>query len=389
MFKHIFTIIWNKKRSNFLLFLEIFLAFLILFAVFSFVIQQMRNYQMPLGFDTENIWMVEMDFSEEKDSAILTDLQNRLRSELLAQPEIESVAFSSFVNPFDGSIWQLLSDDNGFMMRTNGVWVDEDYAKTAGLKFSQGRWYTKEDLNGKYQPVVINQKFYDEVFKGRNIKDSVYAFNGDDFRIIGVVEHYKYQGEFSEEPNVTFFGKPIELNHFSRVHIRLKEDVPLVFEAKVSKIIADVTKRNDAIIKNLESRRVQNSKETWVPIIALLSICGFLILNVALGLFGVLWYNISKRKGEIGLRRTLGATKSEISAQFIGEVLLVSFFGILVGLFFAFQLPLMKVFEIEDLNYYYAMLLSGGLILFLVLICAFYPSNQAAKIHPALALHEE
>jgi putative ABC transport system permease protein len=389
MFKHILTIIWNKKKSNFLLFLEIFIAFLILFAVFSFVVQQMRNYQTALGFDTENIWMAAMDFYDEEDSTVLMDLQNRLKSELLAQPEIESVSFSGFVNPFDGSTWQFSSDDNGFKIWTHGVWVDENYAKTAGLTFSQGRWYTKEDLNGKYDPIVINQKLYDEVFKGRNLTDSVYTINGKDSKIIGVVEHYKYHGEFSEEPNVTFFGKPMELNDFSRLHIRLKGKVPPIFEAKVSKIIADVTKKNDAIILNLETRRVQDSKETWVPIIALLSICGFLILNVALGLFGVLWYNISKRKAEIGLRRTLGATKFEISMQFIGEVLLVSFFGILIGLFFAFQLPLMKVFEIENLNYYYAMLLSGGLILFLVLICAFYPSRQAAKIHPAIALHEE
>ncbi|NJN78872.1 MAG: FtsX-like permease family protein [Saprospiraceae bacterium] len=360
-----------------------------MFAVFSFVVQQMRNYQTALGFDTENVWIAEMDFSEENDSAILIDLQNRLRSELLAQPEIESVAFSGFVNPFDGSTWQFMSDDNGFSMNTHGVWVDENYAKTAGLTFSQGRWYTKEDFDGKYQPVVINQKLYEETFKGRNLKDSVYIINGEDSKIIGVVEHYKYHGEFSEEANVTFFGKPMELNHFSRLHIRLKGKVPPVFEAKVSKIIAEVTKRNDAIIKNLENRRVQDSKDTWVPIVALLSICGFLILNVALGLFGVLWYNINKRKAEIGLRRTLGATKSEIATQFIGEVLLVSFFGIFIGLFFAFQLPLMKVFEIENINYYYSMLFSGGLILVLVLICAFYPSRQAAKIHPALALHEE
>ncbi len=102
---------------------------------------------------------------------------------------------------------------------------------------------------------------------------------------------------------------------------------------EVSETIAAITKRSDATITNLESRRTQNSKETWVPIIALLSICGFLILNVALGLFGVLWYFFNKRKAEIGLRRTLGATKGEVTKQFIGEVLLVTIFGIIIGLF--------------------------------------------------------
>ena len=104
MFKHIFTIIWNKKRSNFLLFLEIFIAFLILFAVFSFVVQQMRNYQTALGFDTENIWMAEMDFSEEEDSAILMDLQNRLRSELLTQPA--PPPSQAALSPSETPVWQ-------------------------------------------------------------------------------------------------------------------------------------------------------------------------------------------------------------------------------------------------------------------------------------------
>ncbi|MFT4666771.1 MAG: putative ABC transport system permease protein, partial [Gammaproteobacteria bacterium] len=54
MIKHIFTLIWNKKRSNFLLFLEIFLAFLVLFAVFTLVIYNLRVYQQPLGYNTQN-----------------------------------------------------------------------------------------------------------------------------------------------------------------------------------------------------------------------------------------------------------------------------------------------------------------------------------------------
>lgn len=372
-----------------MLFLEILIAFLILFAVFSFVVQQMRNYQTPLGFDTENIWMIDMNFSEENDSATLVNMQQRLKQELLAETEIESVAFSAFVNPFGGSTWQSTSDDNGFDISTHGVWVDEDYAKTAGLKMVQGHWYTKDDLRGKYLPVVINQKLYEESFKGRNLKDSIYTMYGEESRIVGVVEHFKYHGEFSEEPNVSFFTNPPELNYMSNLHIRLKSNVPPIFEEKVSKIVAQVTKRNDATISKLEDMRTKTSKETWIPMIAMLSICGFLVLNVALGLFGVLWYNISKRKSEIGLRRTLGATKSEVSMQFISEVLLVTIVGIIVGLFFAFQLPLMKVFEVENLNYYYGMLISSSLILLLVLLCAFYPSSQAAKIHPAVALHEE
>ena len=50
MIKHILTLVWNKKRNNVLMLLEIFVAFLILFAVFTFTIYYLRIYQSPLGF---------------------------------------------------------------------------------------------------------------------------------------------------------------------------------------------------------------------------------------------------------------------------------------------------------------------------------------------------
>ena len=110
---------------------------------------------------------------------------------------------------------------------------------------------------------------------------------------------------------------------------------------------------------------------------------------MALGLFGVLWTNINRRKAEIGLRRTIGATQGAISRQFIGEILMITLSGVLVGLFFAIQFPLMQLFEMENINYYYAMAIAAFIIFVLVLICTFYPSRQAAVIHPALALHED
>ena len=83
MIKHIFTLIWNKKRSNFLLFLEIFLAFLILFAVFAFVTHNLRIYQQPLGYNTENIWIAGIHYQkEEADSATIAQTKLRLLEEL-------------------------------------------------------------------------------------------------------------------------------------------------------------------------------------------------------------------------------------------------------------------------------------------------------------------
>ena len=389
MIKHVFTLIWNKRKSNFLLFLEIVFAFLILFVVSSFVIQNFRLYQTPLGFETEDIWMIDFNMEDIGDSTTIVETKKRLYNELMNQPEIESMSYMGNITPFGGNIWMTSNDDNGFELRTNVAFADRDYAKTSNLNIIEGRWFSEEDNLSKYEPVVISKKLRDSFFKEKNLYDSVYVIEGEN-KIIGVVDHFKYRGEFSEEDPLTFFYEPKYSPDLPNFCLKIKSGTTADFEMKLNQIIAGITKQNDFLIEKLENRRIRNSRMTWIPIVALLSISGFLILNVALGLFGVLWYNISKRKPEIGLRRALGASKRSITNQFVAEVLTVSFFGILVGAFFALQVPLlMEGALLNTDNYFYGMLTAGITIFTLVIFCAFYPSRQASSIHPAIALHEE
>jgi len=118
-------------------------------------------------------------------------------------------------------------------------------------------------------------------------------------------------------------------------------------------------------------------------------IAGFLIINVALGLFGVLWYNINQRRGEIGLRRAIGASGSSVAVQLVKESLLLATLSVVVGTFFAIQFPLLNVFNVPAAVYLLALLLSIVFIYLLVILCSLYPGRQAAAIHPAIALHEE
>ncbi len=388
MIKHILTLIWNKKRSNFLLFLEILLSFFILFAVFTLITERMRNYSTPLGFETENIWLGYMDLWE-NDSTEMVQMKQTLKRELLAFNEVESVAFGNSIAPFSGSMSTSSNDDNGFEWSSRIFHAGEDFKKTMALNVIEGRWFNENDKNEKYKPVVITKKIRDLYFKDRLYMDSLFEFSNDLNRIVGVIDNYKYEGEFEEEYQATFFYAPITSERTTLMYLRVKENSGPVLEEKINKLMNQVTKKNDCVIQYVEKNRIETSREYWIPITALLIICGFLVFNVALGLFGVLWYNISKRKAEIGLRRTIGATQGEISRQFIGEILMISFFGILVGIFFALQFPLMQIFEIENINYYYAMAIAAFVIFALVLVCTFYPSRQAATIHPALALHED
>ena len=388
MIKHILTLIWNKRRSNFLLFLEVFFSFAILFAVFSFVIYNLRTYSTPLGFQTKDVWVCHLDFQHIQDSATVVETKRILKRELNNMPEIESAAFVGAITPFSGNTWVTSSDDNGFEMVTQMVFAGEKYAESAGIEIVEGRWFEEADGNSKYKPVVISKKFREQYFAGKPVLDSVLIIDIE-CKIVGVAGHFKYRGEFEEEENLTFFYEPIESDELESINIRLRPGTPVGFEEELNSTVAQILNNRSFIIENLENSRKRSSRAVWIPIVVLLSICGFLVINIALGLFGVLWYNISKRRAEIGLRRTLGASQARIAQQFIGEVFMVALFGILVGAFFAIQIPILNVIDIEPVSLYYAIILASLLICILVLICAFYPSNQAARIHPAVALHEE
>ncbi len=388
MIKHILTLIWNKRQSNFLLFLEVFFSFAILFAVFSFVIYNLRTYSTPLGFDTEDIWVCHLDFEFGQDSAEIADIKKVLIRELNAKPQIESASLLGAITPFSGNTWTTSNDDNGFTLKTMMGFADEHYARSGGLNIIEGRWFEEGDDNRKYKPIVISKKMRETHFPDKPVLDSLIRIEGER-QIIGVIDHFKYKGEFEEESSMTFFYTPSYSEDAFNVNIRLKPGTPASFEEELNQTIAQITKSSSFIIENVENSRKRTSRAVWIPIVALLSICGFLVLNVALGLFGVLWYNISKRRAEIGLRRTLGASQSRVSVQFVGEVFFVALIGILTGAFFAIQVPLLKVVDIAPINLYYAIFLASLLICILVLVCSFYPSNQAARIHPAVALHEE
>src|SRR5690606_26308208 len=58
MIKHLIKLIWNKKRSNFLLTTEIFASFIVLFGVMSLVFYNYGNYAEPPGYDYEDVWAV-------------------------------------------------------------------------------------------------------------------------------------------------------------------------------------------------------------------------------------------------------------------------------------------------------------------------------------------
>jgi putative ABC transport system permease protein len=171
--------------------------------------------------------------------------------------------------------------------------------------------------------------------------------------------------------------------------VKVAPTADAAFEARLYKMLANYMKKSNISIEHFANKRKNINYFQLVPMIITSIVGCFLIINVALGLFGVLWYNINKRRGEIGLRRAVGATGNSVSSQLITESMILATLALIIGTFFAVQFPLLNVFNLQAGIYITAILLAIVFIYLLVFLCSLYPGRQAAAIYPAVALHEE
>jgi putative ABC transport system permease protein len=393
MFKHLFKLIWNKRKQNFLFLSEILVSFLVIFAVFSFLTYYYQNYSKPLGFDYKKVWSINYDnglLTKNRDS--LQVFYENLHKSLKAMPQIEEVSLSGANFPYSNSTMSTGLNQNGKRFNSvNTYMVGTDYKKVWNVSLVEGRWFLPEDGVSKNRNIIINETLKQQVFGKESAVGKLIGDYDDKekMKIIGVVHDLKANGDFWPAGNAMF--SRLDTGYLKDTHnilIKVRETADATFESELYKFMAN-TMKNSIEIQHLDEMRDSKNEVTIIPMIIFIIIASFLIINVALGLFGVLWYNINKRKGEIGLRRAIGASGNAVSYQLVMESLILATMSLMVGCFFAVQFPLLNVFNVPASVYIIAILLAILFIYLLVFACSLYPGKQAAGIHPAVALHEE
>jgi len=385
MIQHFFKLIWNKKRSNALLIVEILVAFLVLFGVMSLLSYNFQNYSKPLGFAYENVWALNISINQ--DTSAVKEKYDRIYQRVLDYPEVAQASKSYGNTPFANNQSNRMVVYNKVNIIGDNYGTDENYAKTLGIEVVEGRWYNPGDLGAKYIPVVINRMAKEKLFGNENPLGKVIKLEGDEsWKIVGIVENFKQRGEYQANTPAFFY---LNRDASGTILIKVKPGTDANFEAKLMREIGAMQSEWSMEISYLSNLRKSMNEQTAIPSLIFSIVCGFFLLNVALGLFGVLILNIAKRKDEIGLRRALGASGQAITIHFVGEMWVLATLGVVIGVILAIQFPILNVFDLDSSVYIIGILLSVATIYFLVTLCALYPSVQAARIQPATALHEE
>ncbi len=396
MFSHITKLIWNRKKTNMLIIVEVAITFMVLFAIISMATHNYQTYNQALGFTWENRWNVTINiggqWDNEKDKNQFKELIHTLRK----QPEFKSVDMSS-VPVFKN--WTHTSNDKitDRNIDHNIAIVNYDAPANWGVELSSGRWFSEQDNGQNYTPVMINQLFAELAFDNKDPVNFEYSDPDNPEikpqRIVGVFKSFKQQGDFSEAFPYLFKPYILEEGRQSGIYfiqLTFNQAKTADYEEKLLKILKGVAPSWEFEIRTWKAQRDAHIKEVLIPLIIMSIVVGFLLIMVAMGLFGVLWQNINRRTQEIGLRRAIGASKNSIQLQIIGELLIVALFGMTIAFFILVQLPILQlIYTVTWSNFWLSILGSISVMVLMVILCALYPSRVAIKLAPALALHYE
>ena len=391
MIRHLLRLIWNRKRKNSLLIIEVCLAFLVLFAVFSIAVYNWQNYKKPLGYDYENVWTAYTFWEEDKNNTEIKAQQRNIKQAMLSFPEVQKAAYASQNVPFANSnmLWGI--DWNDRSINFNRFVVDPDFFDLMEMEIIKGRVFTPEDKSiGRY--AVINTEMEKILLPDGSsaINTKIPLDNQEDIEVIGVIDTYRYQNEFTE-PSPSLF---LMYDYYSKGHpeealvMKVSSDAGPAFEEKLLKELHSMSPGYHFTLSIMNDERLNRQREELMPITIFLIVAAFLIINVALGLFGVLWYNVNSRRSEIGLRRAMGASVSSIVKQIIQETLLLVGIAMTIGTLIAIHFPILKVYDVSNQVYVWGVLGAATFLGVIVFVCAWYPGRKASEIQPAIALHE-
>ena len=405
MIRHILRLIWNRRKSNAMIMIEIFLSFIVLFALGSLIYFSVGNYLTPLGFTYDNVVVLRMNSNQVDYDPREMILQ--IGREIRSFDEVLQVSMASSNLPYARNYWGTTMTGGGRDFHSDYFFVDDDFAGTMGIVLIEGRWFGPEDNSARMKPIVINRTLCEAMFGsqpalGKIVTEGDYDPNHgdrdsarkvDEFTVIGVIDNYRFDGEFSSVRNGHFRRNDLTdstSNSTVGALIKVRPGAGVPFEEKLMKRIQSMAPGWTFRIEPMKDMRRTYLREMILGAMPLVIIGGFLIFNVALGLFGILWYSINRRRGEIGLRCVVGADSRRISGQILGESLMIATLGIVLGVFFAIQVPIAGLFEMVGVGTYLLAIFSAAAFIYLIVAaCALYPSRLAARIQPAEALRDE
>ena len=366
---------------------KVLVIFQFALSIFFIIVTLMMSKQLtflraqPLGYQTEHVVAIQTHALERESKTF----PNVFRDALLSHP---SVISTTWLNHYFTNTMSSRADvtyEGNPRQYVENIYIDYDLFRTLDIKLVAGREYDREFPTDAKKSIIVNEA----LVKKLGIEDPVGKTikHGRDKTIIGVVQNFHFRSLHHEVEPAVLSLRAITV----RLLVRIRpENVPgtiAFIKEKWAEVAPDHAFRFSFLNENID--RQYKKEERWNLMIQYAT--GFAIFIAALGAFGLAALATTRRTKEIGIRKVLGASQSQIlsllSREFILYIALSSLIAFPIAYYATNQW--LQTFAYRTELGIGAFLL-GSLAMFLVVLTTVTTQTlKAARANPADALRDE
>ncbi|MDD5057245.1 MAG: ABC transporter permease [Sideroxydans sp.] len=286
---------------------------------------------------------------------------------------------------------------NGRTRRTMVLGEGRDFGIAFTMKVKSGSFWTDADDEQARAQVVIGIKIEQELFGGMNPLGQYLRVGGQRYRVIGVMES-KGQILGMDMDDTVFIPAARAMELFNRpglmevnVSYRADVDADTIIRLIKERMIERHGREDFTVISQEQALEVLSSVLDIITF-AVGALGGISLLVGAVGILTIMTMAVTERTAEIGLLRALGAQEKQVLMLFLGEAIILSalggVMGLLIGIGIAQGLHLLFPALPVHTPWLYAVLAELTAIT-IGLAAGVAPAMRAARLDPVEALHAE
>jgi ABC-type antimicrobial peptide transport system permease subunit len=305
------------------------------------------------------------------------------------------------VSPELSSRYQVTA--KGQNTNTQIIGVTAGYASVRSLEIDLGSFIRSKDSLSASKVAVLAPTTRDDLFgTSTNPVGQTISINKINFTVIGVTKAKGGSGFNNQDDSVFVPLKTAQLylsgnEYLSTISIQAdSQDVLTEVQNQVSQLllvrhkITDSTKADFQIMNQADIVETASSVTgTFTALLA--AIAGISLLVGGIGIMNMMLTTVTERTREIGLRKSIGAKRRDISQQFLAEAVLLTFLGGAIGIVFGWlaSLAIAKFANTATSISGSSVLLAFAVSAAIGIIFGYYPAQRAAKLNPIDALRYE